>query len=159
MIRFKTVWACFEQDVSHVLKTGGLTVCAVGFFGGEVLAQETKPLWEFGMGGAVMTAPDYRGADTTRIWLLPYPILLYRGDFLRADEQSLRGVLFENDRFDLNVSFDAAPPSYNNDDGWRSGMSDLDPLFEVGPKAILKVRLAVSSKPRRGRRGQRLGRL
>jgi outer membrane protein len=44
----------------------------------RVLCEE-KPLWEIGVGLAVLQMPDYRGSDKYRGYLLPYPYLVYRG--------------------------------------------------------------------------------
>ena len=34
---------------------------------------ETQPLWEMGFGFGGLTAPDYRGSDEQRGYLLPVP--------------------------------------------------------------------------------------
>ena len=47
---------------------------------------EMLPLWEVGGGVAAISFPDYRGSASRRGYLLPVPVLVYRGAFppLRA---------------------------------------------------------------------------
>jgi outer membrane scaffolding protein for murein synthesis (MipA/OmpV family) len=91
------------------------------------------PLWEAGLGAGALTFPDYRGADRTQTYVLPVPYFVYRGEFLKADRQGIRGIFFNSDRVDLNVSLNASAPVDSSDNPTRAGMPDLDPTFEVGP--------------------------
>jgi hypothetical protein len=95
-------------------------------------AQE-KPLWEAGIGAGVLTFPDYRGSDHRQTYVLPVPYIIYRGEFLKADRNGVRGIFFNSDRVDLNVSVNASAPVYSTDNPTREGMPDLKPTFEVGP--------------------------
>ena len=91
------------------------------------------PLWEAGAGITVINFPDYRGSDQRRTWLLPFPYVVYRGDFLRVDGHGMRGLFFRSDLIELNISVNGSIPvdSANNDA--RRGMPDLDPTLEIGP--------------------------
>ena len=91
------------------------------------------PLWEVGVGGGLLTLPDYRGSDRSKVY--PYPFLLayLRGRILQADERGIRGLFFESDRFKLDVSLDGSVPVSSSDNPAREGMSDLAPSFQVGP--------------------------
>ncbi|MFZ1980807.1 MAG: hypothetical protein WAU61_05820, partial [Smithella sp.] len=40
---------------------------------------EEKPLWELGVGLGLLQMPDYRGSDENRLYVLPYPYVIYRG--------------------------------------------------------------------------------
>lgn len=91
------------------------------------------PLWELGLGVAGLWFPDYRGSDETRGWLLPLPYVVYRGQFLKADRQGIRGMLFDTDRLDLNISLNASQPVSSDSNDARSGMPDLKPSIEIGP--------------------------
>ncbi len=55
---------------------------------------ELKPLWEAGLGIGAVTFPDYRGSDRTQTYMLPVPYFVYRGEFLKADRNGLRGLFF-----------------------------------------------------------------
>src|SRR5882757_8072770 len=42
--------------------------------------KELLPLWEVGGGLAYAHLPDYRGSDEAHSYVLPFPLLVYRGD-------------------------------------------------------------------------------
>jgi MipA family protein len=92
-----------------------------------------KPLWELGAGLAFLQIPDYRGSDQNRLYLLPYPYFVYRGDFLRVDRERVSGRIFKTDRVLLDISLFGQVPVRSSDNDARRGMPDLDPTFEVGP--------------------------
>jgi len=95
---------------------------------------ELRPEWEFGLGATGFTFPDYRGSDESRGYLLPFPYVIYRGDILRVDRQGVRGVFFESDRVEFDVSLSGTPPVDSSKNRAREGMPDLDPTFEIGPR-------------------------
>lgn len=101
---------------------------------------ELRPEWEFGLGATGLGLPDYRGSDESRGYVLPFPYLVYRGERLRVDRQGLRGILFESDRVELNISLNATPPVDSDKNQARQGMPNLDPTLEIGPR--LDVTLA-----------------
>ena len=94
---------------------------------------EEKPLWEFGVGLAILQMPDYRGSDENRRYLLPYPYFVYRGDVLRVERERISGRIFETDRLLLDISLNGSVPVKSSDNPDRQGMTDLDPTFEIGP--------------------------
>jgi len=98
---------------------------------------ELRPEWELGAGATAFTLPDYRGSDESRAYLLPFPYVVYRGDKLRVDRQGARGMLFESDRVELDLSVSATPPVDSSKNRARQGMPDLDPTIEVGPRLNL----------------------
>src|SRR5690606_40293155 len=71
---------------------------------------EQLPRWEIGAGLATLNLPDYRGSDERTTYLLPMPYVVYRGEYLRADREGLRGVLFEDERIQLNLSLNGTLP-------------------------------------------------
>lgn len=95
-------------------------------------AQE-QPLWELGMGFGALTAPDYRGSDEQRGYLLPVPYIIYRGKVMRIDRSGIYGRLLHTERAKLDLSFDAGVPAKSDKNSARAGMPDLDPTLEVGP--------------------------
>lgn len=100
---------------------------------------EEKPLWEIGLGVSALQLPAYRGAAETRTDVLPIPYLLYRGDHLKADKDGLRGVLFDSDTFEVNLSLAASPPVNSRDVKVRDGMPDLHSSLELGPSVDVKL--------------------
>jgi outer membrane protein len=105
---------------------------------GHACAAE-KPLWELGIGMSALSFPDYRGSDETHLYALPFPYIVYRGDFLKADRHGIRGTLFDNDRIELNVSVAASLPVNSNENRARQGMPDLQPTLEFGPSLDLNL--------------------
>jgi outer membrane scaffolding protein for murein synthesis (MipA/OmpV family) len=98
---------------------------------------EDKPLWEFGLGVGTVVFQDYRGADTTHAYVLPVPYFVYRGRFLQADRNGIRGKLFNQDWIELNISANATTPVRRN--AARAGMPDLRSTVEVGPSVDLHL--------------------
>jgi outer membrane scaffolding protein for murein synthesis (MipA/OmpV family) len=100
---------------------------------------DKKPLWEMGVGVGLLQMPDYRGSDESRLYTLPYPYLVYRGDILKVDEQRISGKIFKTDRVLLDFSGYGAVPVKSDDNSTRTGMPDLDPTFELGPALTIKL--------------------
>lgn len=105
-------------------------------------AAEPLPLWEAGAGVTVLQFPDYRGSDESRTWVLPFPYLVYRGEFLQADERRIRGLFFRTERLELDTSLGGTVPVKSSENDARRGMPDLDATLEIGPS--LNVLLARS---------------
>lgn len=97
------------------------------------------PLWEIGVGAAALSLPDYRGSDVTQTYILPIPYLVYRGERLKADQDGLRGLLFDSDRLEINVSLNGTVPVDSEDNPARQGMADLKPTVELGPTLNLHL--------------------
>lgn len=119
-----------------------LTV-ALGAAAMPVRAAE-KPLWEAGMGAAVLAIPDYRGSDEQRMYVLPIPYLIYRGELVKVDREGVHSRLFGTDRVKLDLSLGAGPPARSNENEARRGMPDINPTLEAGPE--LKIELAASER-------------
>lgn len=115
----------------------GFGLCA----GAPALAQNqtTKPLWEVGIGAGIASLPDYRGSDRQRSYLVPVPYLVYRGEFLRADRDGLRGVMVQNELFELNISLGASLPVSSKGNDARRGLPSLKPTLELGPSLDINL--------------------
>jgi MipA family protein len=100
---------------------------------------ELRPEWEFGVGATAFSLPDYRGSDESRAYLLPFPYVIYRGDKLRVDRQGVRGVFFESERVEFDLSMSATPPVDSDKNRARQGMPRLDPTLEIGPRLNVKL--------------------
>ena len=116
------------------MKLRALLICSVVF---ALLAPaaraDEKPLWEFGLGAGAIAFPDYRGSDEARVYPVPVPYFVYRGPFLKADRDGLRGKLFNREYVELDLSVSATIPVSSEDNAARRGMPDLKPTLELGP--------------------------
>ncbi len=115
-----------------------VAVCTSAVMPGTLKAAEL-PLWEAGAGAVVLDFPDYRGSDERHPLILPIPYLVYRGDFLKADRESIRGQLYKDDRLDLHVSVNGSIPVNSSDNSARRGMPDLDSTLEIGPNLTVML--------------------
>ena len=97
------------------------------------------PLWEAGAGIAVFDFPDYRGSDERHTLILPIPYLVYRGDFLKADRDNIRGQFYKDNRLDLHLSVNGSIPVESSENSARQGMPDLDPTLEIGPNLTVML--------------------
>jgi len=102
-------------------------------------AAEEKPLWEIGLGVTALQLPAYRGSEETRTDVLPIPYLVYRGEHLKADKNGVRGVLFDSERFEVNLSLAASPPVDSDSIKVRQGMPNLNSSLELGPSVDVKL--------------------
>lgn len=112
--------------------------CLSGFFALPAQA-ELLPRWEIGLGAAGITMPDYRGSDERRGYLLPFPYLAYRLDWLKADRYGVRAKLIDSDRVELNLSLGATPPVRSNRNRARAGMPSLKSMLEFGPSLDINL--------------------
>ncbi|MDR2015263.1 MAG: MipA/OmpV family protein [Azoarcus sp.] len=116
--------------IPAALLAGGLALPAAG---------EEKPKWEAGLGVGAVSFPEYRGSSRRRTWVLPTPYFIYRGDVLRTDRGGLRGMFFDGERVELNLSLSASVPVYSSDKEPRRGMPDLRPTLEFGPSLAFNL--------------------
>jgi MipA family protein len=116
-----------------------VALLVLSFLSPVIAICEEKPLWEMGVGVGLLQMPDYRGSNESRLYTLPYPYLVYRGDILKVDEQRISGKIFKTDRILLDFSGFGAVPVKSDDNSARAGMPDLDPTFELGPALTIKL--------------------
>ena len=114
-------------------------LCLASLVWSTATAQDQKPLWEIGMGAFAMQLPAYRGSEQSINAVLPIPYVVYRGDFLKADRNGVRGVFFNSENAELNLSFAASPPVNSSDVTVRAGMPELDASLELGPSLDIKL--------------------
>ena len=79
---------------------------------------------------------------------VPLPYFVYRGRFLRADRNGVRGRLFDQDVVELNISVSATTPVRSKNNSARSGMPDLRPTVEFGPEIDVHVWRAANRRTR-----------
>jgi len=53
-----------------------------------------QPLWEVGLGVGVLGYDDYRGANSSHVYPVPVPYVLYNGTFLKTDRDGVHARLF-----------------------------------------------------------------
>ena len=109
-----------------------LTICTMLPCVADAAARQA-PLWEAGLGVGALGFADYRGADTDSVYPVPVPYFIYRGRFLRADRNGIRGLFLSSDRMEVNLSLNATTPVRSSSRGARSGMPSLRPTLELGP--------------------------
>jgi outer membrane scaffolding protein for murein synthesis (MipA/OmpV family) len=100
---------------------------------------EQLPLWEAGVGAAALSFPDYRGSNERQFWLLPFPYIVYRGEFLQADERRTRGLFYKTERLEIDISINGSVPVDSGKNEARQGMPNLDGTLEIGPGLNLKL--------------------
>lgn len=89
--------------------------------------------YELGIGLGAVDFPVYSGAAERRTLVLPFPYFTLRSRFLDADRGEVRGKLFRDDRWALDVDFGGNIGVNSSDTRERQGMPDLEWLGEVGP--------------------------
>lgn len=94
---------------------------------------ESAPLWEVGFGAGALAFSDYRGADSSHVYPLPVPYLVYRGRWLQADRDGVRSLLMDRPRATLGISVNATTPVDSDGIAARADMPDLDSTLEAGP--------------------------
>lgn len=98
------------------------------------------PVWEAGMFGAYFSNALYPASADSQHKLLPVPFFIYRGEYLRiGDDAIVRAVAVEKERIKVDLSLAGAFNSSSSDSEVRSGMPDLDFLFEVGPEVSFRL--------------------
>lgn len=123
-------------------KLSGLAIVALLLVGGSAerdAEAAERPLWELGVGPGVVSLPYYRGAEGNRLLPVPFIYPIYRGDFLKVDEEGIRGLFVKSDRIKLDFSADGTVPGSKKDIKAREGMSDLDLTFQLGPSLTVDL--------------------
>jgi MipA family protein len=123
------------KAVSKLLGVLAACACACTWVGTAFAKDE--PLWEIGLGAGGVAFEDYRGSNTVHAYPIPVPYFLYNGKFLKADREGVRGTLFNQDKLEINLSFNLTTPVRN--DRIRNGMPDLRSTVEAGPSFDLHL--------------------
>lgn len=109
---------------------------------------QMKPLWEAGLGAAVLSLPDYRGSDEGRGYVLPLPYLVYRGEVLKANRDGASARLFDGPRVKLGLNANASLPVSSKRNKAREGMPSLAGSVEVGPALDVHLLQSASGQVR-----------
>jgi len=95
--------------------------------------EKELPKWELGAGVAGLRVPHYLGANEFNEYGVPYPILVYRNEYIQADRKGLKGKLFQRDDLRISISAGSSLPVDSDESDAREGMPDLDFMLEIGP--------------------------
>ncbi|MFL0810361.1 MAG: MipA/OmpV family protein [Agarilytica sp.] len=134
ILRFSLYLHFFQFSRVPLVKLGVLFFNVVLCSGVAWATEKQKPpAWEVGaaLGGQVLR--DYRGSKEEQVQVYPIPFLIYRGDFLKADRNGVRGEFLANDRIELNISGETALNGSSDDNKLRRDMPELESAFELGP--------------------------
>ncbi len=99
----------------------------------------TKPKYEMGAGFAYFRLANYPGAKNSSYKFIPFPIAIYRGDKLRADEDGTRARIINSKYLELGMSTGFNFPIKTSENEVRDGMPDTGALLGVGPGLIFKL--------------------
>lgn len=101
--------------------------------------QQTLPKWEFGLGPALLSYPDYPGSKEQNNLILPFPYITYRGSDFTINQREIKKPLYEFENIELDLSLSGTVPVSSKDNAAREGMEDLDGSAGIGP--VIKVSL------------------
>lgn len=117
-------------------RAGALAALALFACTGTAKAQDApgRPLWEIGGVAFGASQQAYPGSDrqVRRGVVLPYAI--YRGRFLRADNDGVGVRALRTPRYEFDISASFSFGSDADEDPARRGMPDLGTLVEFGPR-------------------------
>ncbi len=107
------------------------------------LQKEKKPTvseLEIGVGYGFGSVADYPAADEYSRKTLLLPLIVYRGDILKSDqEEGTRAELFKSQEVEINLSFGARFNSDSENNKARVGMPNLNYMLETGPSLNYKL--------------------
>ena len=128
LIFLATCGYCFPVHAQDTAQ-GGLTTDNADLPEGT----QQLPKWELALGIGATRLPHYPGSASARNFVFPAVIPLYRGEYLKFDDDGLRGEIYKSDRFDLDFSVDFNLAVDSSDVEERLGMPDLDNIIQIGP--------------------------
>lgn len=80
--------------------------------------------------------PHYPAARQNQLVTIPAPVFRYNGEVLKADDDGIRGQLWESETLVFSLSFSGSFPVSSEENADRIGMPTLDLLVEFGPKLV-----------------------
>ncbi|HRK39002.1 MAG TPA: MipA/OmpV family protein [Burkholderiaceae bacterium] len=121
----------------RALMAGAALVAALGT--AQAQTSPGLPLWELGVLGLGVSQQAYPGSDQRINRGLALPYLVYRGDVLRADRETVGLRAIKTPTFELDVGLAGSFGSNSDRIKARQGMRDLGTLVEVGPRLKWKL--------------------
>jgi MipA family protein len=107
-----------------------------------------KPLWEVGVVGVATNQQAYPGADQQVKRVIPLPYAIYRGQWLRSENNTIGLRALKTPTTELDIGFAGSFGSRASESRVRQGMPDIGTLVEFGPR--LKVQLGALELPLAG---------
>ena len=101
--------------------------------------EESQPQYEVGVGAIGINIPDYPGSKRNQMRVIPFPWFIYRGDYLKIDDEGSRAPLFSSKYHETGLGFYFNFPVDSEDHTTRRGMPDLDFLVGFGPRFMLRI--------------------
>jgi MipA family protein len=95
--------------------------------------------WTVGLAGGGSRFMDYPASGHYRELYGALPYFTYKGDNLTLGDGGLGWKFINNDKVKLTFSVSGSLPAGSDDNPARKGMTDLDFLFEIGPKIQFKL--------------------
>lgn len=117
-----------------------LAATALPFAQASEVQRTGPPLWEIGGFSLGVSQQAYPGSDTQLNRVLALPFVVYRGQWLRADRETIGLRAVKTDRFELDLGVAGSFGGGGEDIAARRGMRELGTLVELGPR--LKLRLS-----------------
>ncbi len=99
--------------------------------------------WTIGGGIGHLNANAYIGTNEKTIINVPFPYFKLSTKWFDANKESTQLKLFNQTPFRLGLNYDVSLPVKSEDISKREGMSDLDPLLQIGP--MLSYQLNINS--------------
>jgi len=112
------------------------------FFSASFSWAKHLPVWEVHAGLFGARLPHYRGSDSYRTPVFPFPALIYRGKRFKASDGKIQGLLYTSETVKLDISLAASLPASPDDNSARKEMPRLDTTFEIGPSLITRLWLS-----------------
>lgn len=106
----------------------------------DVSTEAVPSLYEVGAGFGAAWFPHYPGSDQERLFALPFPYFVYRGQILRSNRnEGTRARFLRGADYELSLSAGGAFPVSSENNLAREGMPDLGWIVELGPKFRLEL--------------------
>ena len=97
------------------------------------------PLWEIGALALGVSQQAYPGSDAHLRRALALPFFVYRGEWLRADRETLGLRAVKTDRLELDLGVAGSFGGGDDEIEARRGMRELGTLVELGPRLKLQL--------------------
>lgn len=101
--------------------------------------ENQRPLFEFGVGAINLDIPYYPGSRKNQNRTIPFLWPVYRGKYLRLDQEGTRAKLTDSRFFELGFSLGFSFPINSDDNPVRQGLEDIDYVVEAGPRFIIRL--------------------
>jgi len=128
-----TMLNMLTKFISYILNALLLMLC-VSSVHADSTTKKDKPKWELGVGIGVISIPHYRGSDQREDYVAPIPYIRYNGKRLKVDKEGGRFYFYNGEDVKVDISTAFAFPVDSDDNRARQGMTDLDPVIELGPR-------------------------